>query len=74
MTLSPEIKLMMEKIDSFIEKGYCFKTQFGSLIPNLLLPQGKSINTYSWRYGIDPAGFSWIAFSSHLHWLLKLGI
>ena len=63
MTLSPQMKLKMEKIDSLIDKGYTLKTQFGTLIPNLISPQGKSINTYSGRYGDDPlAGFSWIAF------------
>ena len=63
MTLSPQMKLKMEKIDSLIDKGYVLKTQFGTLIPNLISPQGKSINTYSRRYGDDPlAGFSWIAF------------
>ena len=63
MTLSPQMKLKMEKIDSLIDKGYALKTQFGTLIPNLISPQGKSINTFSRRYGDDPlAGFSWIAF------------
>ena len=63
MTLSPQMKLKMEKIDSLVDKGYVLKTQFVSLIPNLISPQGKSINTYSRRYGDDPlAGFSWIAF------------
>ena len=63
MSLSPQMKLKMEKIDSLIDKGYVLKTQFGRLVPNLISPQGKSINTYSRRYGDDPlAGFSWIAF------------
>ena len=63
MTLSPKMKLKMEKIDSLIDKGYGLKTQLGTLIPNLISPQGKSINTFSRRYGDDPlAGFSWIAF------------
>ena len=63
MTLSPQMKLKMEKIDSLIDKGYGLKTQFGTLIPNLISPQGKSINNFSRRYGDDPlAGFSWIAF------------
>ena len=63
MTLSPQMKLKMEKIDSLIDKGYVLKTQFGRLVPNLISPQGKSINTFSGRYGDDPlAGFSWIAF------------
>ena len=63
MTLSPQMKLKMEKIDSLIDKGYALKTQFGTLIPNLISPQGKSINTFSRRYGDDPlSGFSWIAF------------
>ena len=63
MTLSPQMKLKMEKIDSLIDKGYVLKTQLGNLIPNLISPQGKSINTFSRRYGDDPlAGFSWIAF------------
>ena len=63
MTLSPQMKLKMEKIDSLIDKGYGLKTQLGTLIPNLISPQGKSINTFSRGYGDDPlAGFSWIAF------------
>ena len=63
MTLSPQMKLKMEKIDSLIDKGYVLKTQFGTLIPNLISPQGKSTSTFSRRYGDDPlAGFSWIAF------------
>ena len=63
MKLSPQMKLKMEKIDSLIDKGYALKTQLGSLIPNLVSPQGKSINTYIRKYGDDPlAGFSWIAF------------
>lgn len=63
MTLSPQMKLKMEKIDSLIDKGYSLKTEFRSLIPNLISPQGKSINTYNQRYGDDPLpGFSWIAF------------
>ena len=63
MTLSPQMKLKMEKIDSLIDKGYGLKTQLGNLIPNLISPQGKSINTFSRRYGDDQlAGFSWIAF------------
>ena len=63
MALSPQMKLKMEKIDSLINQGYVLKTQFASLFPNLISPQGKSINTYSGRYGDDPlAGFSWIAF------------
>ena len=41
MTLSPQMKLKMEKIDSLIDKGYVLKTQFGTLIPNLISPQGK---------------------------------
>ena len=63
MALSAQMKLKMEKIDSLIGKGYVLNTQFGNLVPNLVSPQGKSINTYSRRYGDDPlAGFSWIAF------------
>ena len=63
MTLSPQMKLKMEKIDSLIDKGYGLKTQLGTLIPNLISPQGKLINTFSRRYGDDPlASFSWIAF------------
>ena len=63
MTLSPQMKLKMEKIDSLIDNGYNLKTQYRNLIPNLISPQGKSINTCSRRYGDDPlAGFSWIAF------------
>ena len=63
MTLSPQMKVKMEKIDFLVEKGYFLKTQFVSLNINLISPQGKSINTYSRRYGDDPlAGFSWIAF------------
>ena len=49
MTLSPQMKLKMEKIDSLVEKGYVLKTQFVSLKPNLISPQGKSIYTYSRR-------------------------
>ena len=57
------MKLKIEKIDSLINKGFVLKTQLGTLIPNLISPQGKSINTFSRRYGDDPlAGFSWIAF------------
>ena len=63
MALSPQMKLKMEKIDSLIDKGYGLKTQLGTSIPNLISPQGKSINIFSRRYGDDPlAGFSWIAF------------
>ena len=53
MTLSPQMKLKMEKIDSLIDKGYVLKTQFGTLIPNLISPQGKSTNTFGRRYGDD---------------------
>ena len=45
------MKLKMEKIDSLIDKGYGLKTQLGTLIPNLISPQGKSINTFNRRYG-----------------------
>ena len=63
MALSQQMKLKMEKIDSLIDKGYSLKTLWGSLIPNLISPQGKSTNTFSNRYGDDRlAGFSWIAF------------
>ena len=63
MALSSQMKLKMEKIDSLIGKGYILKTQLGNLVPNLVSPQGKIINTFSGRYGDDPlAGFSWVAF------------
>ena len=63
MTLSAQMKLKMEKIDFLIDKGFVLKIKFGNLIPNLISPQGISINTYSRKYGDDPlAGFSWIAF------------
>ena len=68
MKLSPQMKLKMEKIDSLIDKGYVLKTQFISLFPNLISPQGNSINIYSGRYGDDSLLVSLgLLFSFHLY-------
>ena len=64
MALSPEMKLRLEKIDALVEKGYLIKTKGDFLIPILISPEGKAVNTIlQGKYGDDSLpGFSWIAF------------
>ena len=64
MTLSPQMKLRLDKIDALVEKGYLVKTNGDFPLPILISPKGKAVNTYlQGKYGDDSLpGFSWIAF------------
>ena len=64
MAISSEMKLRLDKIDFLIKKGYSIKNNNKNLIPILISPKGKYVNTFfRSRFGDDSLpGFSWIAF------------
>ena len=64
MSLSSEMKLRLNKIDTLVEKGYLVKNKDDFPVPILISPEGKVVNIYFKRkYGNEPLpGFSWIAF------------
>tara|TARA_B100000579_G_C22494761_1_gene694107 strand:+ start:152 stop:640 length:489 start_codon:yes stop_codon:yes gene_type:complete len=65
MTLSEQMRMRIEKIDSLIDKGYSLKifNLQGLKFPKLISPKGKIVSVIRGKYGDDQlAGFSWIAF------------
>ena len=62
LTISPKMKIKLDRIDSLISEGYTLNKIWG-FYPDLKTSSGKSIDIYGGLFRlVGPAGFSWIAF------------
>uniref|UniRef100_UPI003704800C hypothetical protein n=1 Tax=Parasynechococcus sp. TaxID=3101203 RepID=UPI003704800C len=62
MSISPEMQIKLDRIESLIENGYSLQKKWG-YYPDLQNSSGKSINIFGPLFRLSgPAGFSWVAF------------
>ena len=62
LTISPKMKIKLDRIDALISEGYTLNKIWG-FYPDLKTSSGKSIDIYGGLFRlVGPAGFSWIAF------------
>ena len=62
MTISPQMKTRLDRIDALISEGYTLNKKWG-YYPDLKTSSGKSVNIFGSLFRLSgPAGFSWVAF------------